>query len=121
MPHSSLLSVRSRLCSHTHLRRYLLAFAGQLAAVSAGKLVRLGKRRVCCSAGAELCTMQGTLAQLDSQTPVLYLDCPGGGRIKMFGRLTFLRNKYITLRVGAKQAWCEDVFDMLVCPICDAA
>ena len=58
---------------------------------------------------------QGTLAQLDSQTPVMYLDCPGG-RIKLFGRLTFLRNKYISLRVGASQAWCEDIFDMLVRP-----
>ena len=46
---------------------------------------------------------------------MLYLDCPGG-RIKLQGRLTFLRNKYITLRVGAKQALCEDVFDMLVRP-----
>ena len=57
--------------------------------------------------------MQGTLAQLDSQTPVMYLDALGG-RIKLFGRLTFLCNKYTTLRVGAKQATCEDTFDMMV-------
>lgn len=39
---------------------------------------------------------QGTLAQLDSRNPVMYIDFPEG-RLKLFGTLTFPRNK----RVGA--------------------
>lgn len=57
--------------------------------------------------------VQGVLAQLDTQTPTMYLEFPQG-RMKLFGRLVFPKNKYIVLKAGHKDILCEDIFDMLV-------
>lgn len=66
-------------------------------------------------ASCQCCTCsQGVLAQLDTQTPVMYLDF-AGGRLKLFGKLTFPKNKYMVLKAGSKDVLCEDCFDMLVC------
>ena len=65
--------------------------------------------------GSEL-LLQGTLAQLDTQNPVLYIDFPQG-RLKFFGQLMFPKNKYMVLKAGSKDVLCEDVFDMLVRPL----
>ena len=66
--------------------------------------------------------MQGTLAQLDSQNPVMYLDFPQG-RLKLFGTLVFPKNKYMMLKLGGSNVLCEDVFENMVsaCRCCDAA
>ena len=57
--------------------------------------------------------MQGSLAQLDSQNPVLYLDFPQG-RLKFLGTIVFPRNKYMLLKFGQKDVLCEDVFENMV-------
>jgi hypothetical protein len=56
---------------------------------------------------------QGTLAQLDSQNPVMYLDFPTG-RLKLFGTLVFPKNKYMVLRLGGSSVLAEDVFENMV-------
>ena len=58
---------------------------------------------------------QGSLAQLDSRTPVMYIDFPEG-RLKFFGTLMFPSNKYMILRFGAKDIMCEDVLESMVGP-----
>jgi hypothetical protein len=56
---------------------------------------------------------QGTLAQLDSQNPVMYLDFPQG-RLKFFGTLVFPKNKYMMLKLGGSSVLCEDIFENMV-------
>lgn len=57
---------------------------------------------------------QGTLAQLDSRNPVMYLDFPEG-RLKLFGTLAFPRAKFMALRLGTgASVVAEDVFEHLV-------
>lgn len=58
---------------------------------------------------------QGTLAKLDTDSPVLYVDFPCGGRLKFEGSLVFPRAKYAVLRVGAREVLCEDVIENMVC------
>lgn len=57
--------------------------------------------------------LQGTLAQLDSKHPVMYLDFPQG-RLKFFGTLVFPHNKYMVLRTAPSSVLCEDVFESMV-------
>ncbi len=58
---------------------------------------------------------QGTLAQLDTRNPVLYMDFPEG-RLKFFGTIVFPHNKYMVLKVGTKDILCEDVLESMVRP-----
>ncbi|KAJ9510496.1 hypothetical protein QJQ45_015965 [Haematococcus lacustris] len=56
----------------------------------------------------------GVLAQLDSRSPVLYLDFPSG-RLKLWGTLVFPHNKYMVLRTGGTAGVvCEDVFENMI-------
>ena len=57
--------------------------------------------------------VQGTLANLDTQNPVLYIDFPTG-RLKCFGTLIFPKNKYMLLRLGQKDVMCEEVLESMV-------
>ncbi len=57
--------------------------------------------------------MQGTLAKLDTRNPVLYFDFPEG-RLKLLGTLAFPRNKYMVLKLGPREALCEDVLESMV-------
>ena len=57
--------------------------------------------------------MQGTLSQLDTRNPVLYIDFPEG-RLKFMGTLFFPKNKYMTLRFAQKEVLCEDIFESMV-------
>lgn len=59
--------------------------------------------------------MQGSLAQLDSQNPVLYVDFPQG-RLKFLGTIVFPKNKYMLLKFGQKDVLCEDIFENMVRP-----
>lgn len=56
---------------------------------------------------------QGSLAQLDTKNPVMYLDFPNG-RLKFFGTLVFPENKYLALKFGPKEVLCEDAFESMV-------
>ena len=58
---------------------------------------------------------QGSLAQLDSQNPVLYVDFPQG-RLKFLGTIVFPKNKYMLLKFGQKDVLCEDIFENMVRP-----
>ncbi|EIE27220.1 hypothetical protein COCSUDRAFT_64129 [Coccomyxa subellipsoidea C-169] len=58
-------------------------------------------------------TTQGTLAQLDSKNPVLYIDFPEG-RMKFFGTLMFPSNKYMVLKFTNKDVICEDILESMV-------
>uniref|UniRef100_A0A7S3QK99 DNA-binding protein RHL1 n=1 Tax=Dunaliella tertiolecta TaxID=3047 RepID=A0A7S3QK99_DUNTE len=80
--------------STTRKNRYLLILNCLLAPATAGKL--------------------GSLANLDSQEPCMYIDFPNG-RLKLFGTLVFPRNKYLLLRIGGQQGvMCEDVFENMI-------
>jgi hypothetical protein len=57
--------------------------------------------------------LQGTLAQLDTRNPTLYIDFPDG-RLKFVGTLFFPKNKYMTLRFAQKEVLCEDIFESMV-------
>lgn len=57
--------------------------------------------------------MQGSLAQLDSQNPVMYIDFPLG-RLKFLGTIVFPKNKYMLLKFGQKDVLCEDIFENMV-------
>ena len=57
--------------------------------------------------------MQGSLAQLDTRNPVLYIDFPEG-RLKFQGTIVFPRQKYMTLRLSQKNVMCEDTFESMV-------
>ena len=57
--------------------------------------------------------MQGSLAQLDSQNPVMYVDFPQG-RLKFLGTIVFPKNKYMLLKFGQKDVLCEDIFENMV-------
>lgn len=57
--------------------------------------------------------MQGTLAQLDSRNPVLYVDFPDG-RLKFLGTIVYPKNKYMVLRFGQKEVLCEDILENMV-------
>lgn len=59
------------------------------------------------------CYMQGSLAQLDSQNPVMYVDFPQG-RLKFLGTIVFPKNKYMLLKFGQKDVLCEDIFENMV-------
>lgn len=58
-------------------------------------------------------SMQGSLAQLDSQNPVMYIDFPLG-RLKFLGTIVFPKNKYMLLKFGQKDVLCEDIFENMV-------
>lgn len=73
--------------------RYLLIFNCQLAP-AAGKL--------------------GTLSKLDTKNPVMYIDFPNGGRLKLFGTLLFPKNKYLVMKMGNKEVICEDVLESMI-------
>ena len=57
--------------------------------------------------------LQGVLAQLDTQNPVMYIDFPEG-RLKFLGTIFFPKNKYMTLRFATKEVLCEDIFESMV-------
>jgi hypothetical protein len=57
--------------------------------------------------------VQGTLSQLDTRNPTLYIDFPDG-RLKFVGTLFFPKNKYMTLRFAQKEVLCEDIFESMV-------
>ena len=79
--------------SSARRNRHLLVFNCQLAPAAAGRL--------------------GTLAQLDTKNPVMYINFPQG-RLKLLGTLVFPRNKYMVLRLGAKEVVCEDVLESMI-------
>jgi hypothetical protein len=60
------------------------------------------------------------LSNLDSKNPVMYVEFPGGGRLKLFGTLLFPTNKYMVLRLPSRGGdkvggvLCEDVFESMV-------
>ncbi len=81
----------------------------------------------CGTWGASLCalihtpaasrTPQGTLAQLDSRNPLLYLEgFPGGGRLRLRGTLAFPRARFAVMKVptGSADVAVEDVFENVV-------
>jgi hypothetical protein len=57
----------------------------------------------------------GTLDQLDTLEPVLYVDFPTG-RLKMEGRIIYPKNRYLTLQFSqtGKNVVCQDIFDKIV-------
>ncbi|KAL3136823.1 hypothetical protein ABBQ38_005535 [Trebouxia sp. C0009 RCD-2024] len=55
----------------------------------------------------------GSLAQLDSQNPVMYVDFPQG-RLKFLGTIVFPKNKYMLLKFGQKDVLCEDIFENMI-------
>ena len=59
-------------------------------------------------------SLQGTLARLDTATPVLYIDFPCGGRLKFSGRLLFPKTRYAVLRATPRGVLCEDVLEAVV-------
>ncbi|KAL3158074.1 hypothetical protein ABBQ32_011680 [Trebouxia sp. C0010 RCD-2024] len=73
--------------------RYLLNICAQIAPAAAGRL--------------------GSLAQLDSQNPVMYVDFPQG-RLKFLGTIVFPKNKYMLLKFGQKDVLCEDIFENMI-------
>lgn len=79
--------------SSARRNRYLLVFNCQLAPAAAGRL--------------------GTLARLDTKNPVMYLEFPEG-RLRLRGTLMFPKNKYVVLRLGNKEALCEDVMESII-------
>lgn len=60
------------------------------------------------------------LSNLDSKNPVMYMEFPCGGRLKLFGTLLFPANKYMVLRLPSRAGdkgggvLCEDVFESMV-------
>lgn len=50
---------------------------------------------------------------LDTSSPVLYVEFPSG-RLKIPGTLCFPGAKHVVLKVGTKNAICEDVLDSIV-------
>ena len=83
----------------------------QLAQASATAAMCHPHRHVTVVMHSSLCT-QGSLAQLDTKTPVMYVDFPAG-RLKLFGTLCFPKAKYLALRFGPKEVLCEDVFESM--------
>ncbi|MEW5300724.1 MAG: hypothetical protein WDW36_003634 [Sanguina aurantia] len=79
--------------SSSRKNRYLMIINLQLAPAAAGRL--------------------GTLAQLDTPNPVMYIDLPQG-RLKLFGTLVFPHQKYMVLKLGAGAALAEDLFESLL-------
>ena len=79
--------------SSSRRSRYLMIFDCKIIPAAAGKL--------------------GTLAQLDSRNPVMYIELPEG-RLKLRGTLVFPRNKYLVLRLGNKEVLCEDVLENFI-------
>ena len=79
--------------SSARRNRYLLVFNCQLAPAAAGRL--------------------GTLAQLDTKNPVMYIEFPEG-RLRLNGTLVFPKNKYVVLRLGNKEVLCEDVLESMI-------
>lgn len=100
------------------LYRYLLNICAQIAPAAAGRLVWFCLDS-CLSSLLCICVlriwshMQGSLAQLDSQNPVMYVDFPQG-RLKFLGTIVFPKNKYMLLKFGQKDVLCEDIFENMV-------
>lgn len=57
--------------------------------------------------------VQGTLAQLDTQNPVMYVDFPEG-RMKFAGTLVYPKSKYMVLKTSGTGVLCEDIFETMV-------
>jgi hypothetical protein len=55
----------------------------------------------------------GTLTNMDTRNPVLYIDFPEG-RLRVSGTMIFPNNKYNMHRPGSKEILCEDVLDNLI-------
>lgn len=55
----------------------------------------------------------GDLSRLDTQNPVLYLRFPQG-RMKLQGTLLYPKCKYLSMRVGNKKLFIEDVFESII-------
>lgn len=115
LPDSSAFSTRSShltlsLSTHPSLSisrppSYLLNICAHIQPTAAGKL--------------------GSLAALDTAHPVLYIDFPCGGRLKMTGHLVFPKAKFLVLRAGGSGSGgsggsggggvlVEDVLDCMV-------
>ena len=82
--------------SSTRKNRYMTVFPGQLAALREGRI--------------------GSLAKLDSQNPVLYVEYAGLGRLKLQGTIVRSRTtRYFTLNVKSKDRMnLEDWFDSVI-------
>eukprot|EP00798_Chlamydomonas_sp_ICE-L_P016747 gene16747-23020_t len=74
--------------------RYMVVLNFQIAPAAAGKL--------------------GTLTRLDTRNPVMYIDFPNGGRLKVLGTLVFPKSKYMMLRPAGNTVLCEDVFESMI-------
>lgn len=57
--------------------------------------------------------MQGSVEQMDTLNPVLYMDFPQG-RLKFMGTIVHGTNRWLTLSFGQRHVQCEDCFDHLV-------
>ncbi len=57
----------------------------------------------------------GTLDQLDTLEPSLYVEFPSG-RLKMEGKIVYPKNRYLTLNFSqsGKNVICQDIFDKIV-------
>tara|TARA_B110000977_G_scaffold194156_1_gene270308 strand:- start:46883 stop:48181 length:1299 start_codon:yes stop_codon:yes gene_type:complete len=76
--------------------RYMTVFPGQLGSLKEGRL--------------------GSLAKLDTQNPVMYIEYPGFGRLKLEGTIVRSRStRYFTLNVKSKDRLnLEDWFDSMI-------
>ena len=89
-------------CKDIHKRstvkksRYMTVFPGQLGNLKEGRL--------------------GSLAKLDTQNPVMYVEYPGFGRLKLCGTIVRSRaTRYFTLNVKSKDRLnLEDWFDSMI-------
>ena len=89
-------------CKDIHKRssvkksRYMMVFPGQLGNLKEGRL--------------------GSLAKLDTQNPVMYIEYPGFGRLKLCGTIVRSRTaRYFTLNVKSKDRLnLEDWFDSMI-------
>ena len=89
-------------CKDIHKRssvkksRYMTVFPGQLGNLKEGRL--------------------GSLAKLDTQNPVMYIEYPGFGRLKLCGTIVRSRaTRYFTLNVKSKDRLnLEDWFDSMI-------
>ena len=57
----------------------------------------------------------GTLENMASGEPIMYIEFPEG-RLKLRGKLTYPRNRYLSLSIDAKakKLMCNDAFDVVV-------
>jgi len=73
--------------------RFLLCLPGFLSQTSAGEI--------------------GELAQMNTTTPVLYINHPQG-RFKLFGSIVFPKTSYLSMKIASKEIMCEDHFESLI-------